>query len=785
MYGMVTGGEVVDRDGQIVDPDWAADKLMDWFHDLGAPVRNMHAGNYPPAGKGISLDIEDDRSFIAAKIMEPTAVKLLDAGVYRDFSIGIAEANLYPDPVAPNGRLGRKGDKTGFVNEVSLVDTGSHPDAHIMSIVKRAAADAPFDFGEALVPPPDRMNKAVRKAAKKAAKDPNVGGGVDRSEMPKKDFVFPEDAPGGGFPIAKPGDVSDAVSSWGRYRGDRSFEEFQRRLTAIARRKGDAYVRELPQNWKDDMADGKKTKAADANKEGAAVTTAKAQRQALKAAHKAGMEHDGAECPKCIKAAAVEAAKVNAPKGDDAMAGVKVPVRDDAVEGVADAIMHAREPDDDEAGEKAAGSVAVAGAPTDGNLKPGVTLPAPKAAKKKGKKGKPAFLTQGDGDGGSGGSDGSDGGDGGDGGGGKDKFPFKKKGKAKKAAGPDYATVRLHDLLCPGYSLKSCRTAYGEVTPAAIDLEAIRLGAAEVIGSRKAAPGSVAEAAQALAAATGLTTLEGKTFADLKRAAHKAWLDADPSLPSLRPGLISPESFRRGYLSGANSSTSTTTTVPTPDLKAPERPERGTPVTPNTMGKRAGGAKARTFYTNAAKDEHAVMMGQLHDWIAGTYPGCCPIAEAPGGPIDTDGQMGRPAEMNAPLPATPGQVPSLDDSAPVPAQGMAAAAKSADDKPPDVDALVKKRTKAATKSMRKELKEMRAAVKAMGAAPDPRHAALRSQPFAPRRRLSAKKARKLAEAKEAAQLIATRHSTQADEGLEELRNLGLSPKEFARIAVGG
>jgi hypothetical protein len=98
-------------------------------------------------------------------------------------------------------------------------------------------------------------------AADKAA-DPNVGGGTDRSKIPSKDFVFPEDAPDGGFPIVKPGDVSDAVSSWGRYKGPKTFAQFRKRLTSIANRKGAAYVAELPQAWKTEADAKAKDKAA-------------------------------------------------------------------------------------------------------------------------------------------------------------------------------------------------------------------------------------------------------------------------------------------------------------------------------------------------------------------------------------------------------------------------------------------------------------------------------------------------------------------------------------------
>ena len=51
---------------------------------------------------------------------------------------------------------------------------------------------------------------------------------VDRDTLKPGDFVFPDERD---FPIVTPGDVADAVSSWGRYQGAHTFAQFQRRLT--------------------------------------------------------------------------------------------------------------------------------------------------------------------------------------------------------------------------------------------------------------------------------------------------------------------------------------------------------------------------------------------------------------------------------------------------------------------------------------------------------------------------------------------------------------------------
>lgn len=65
--------------------------------------------------------------------------------------------------------------------------------------------------------------------------DPNVGGGVDRDKLKDSDFVFSDERK---FPVVTQEDVMDAVHSWGRYRGNKTFEQFKRRLLALCRRKG-------------------------------------------------------------------------------------------------------------------------------------------------------------------------------------------------------------------------------------------------------------------------------------------------------------------------------------------------------------------------------------------------------------------------------------------------------------------------------------------------------------------------------------------------------------------
>jgi len=73
---------------------------------------------------------------------------------------------------------------------------------------------------------------------------------AERDALPDEDFAIPSSR---NFPIDSPTAISDAVSGWGRYRGDVSFETFKQNLIRIALRKGQDYVDALPQAWQDEM----------------------------------------------------------------------------------------------------------------------------------------------------------------------------------------------------------------------------------------------------------------------------------------------------------------------------------------------------------------------------------------------------------------------------------------------------------------------------------------------------------------------------------------------------
>lgn len=111
----------VDSDEQIVDPEYARKAMADWY-ETAANVRQMHSTNLPPAGKGIMLEHRDGDGaeggeWVRSRVVEPTAVKLCDEGVYGGYSVGIARPRIVRDARARGGRI-----VGGRIVEISLVD---------------------------------------------------------------------------------------------------------------------------------------------------------------------------------------------------------------------------------------------------------------------------------------------------------------------------------------------------------------------------------------------------------------------------------------------------------------------------------------------------------------------------------------------------------------------------------------------------------------------------------------------------------------------------------------
>lgn len=131
VYGKATGPDL-DLDGQICDPTWLKTAMPAWFE--WGNIREQHG--MVAAGVGTQLDQVGDDWYVTARIVDPGAVKKIEAGVYKGFSIGIKNARVVKDVKAPNGRI-----TGGEIVENSLVDRPCNPTAK-MSIAKSAGLAA-------------------------------------------------------------------------------------------------------------------------------------------------------------------------------------------------------------------------------------------------------------------------------------------------------------------------------------------------------------------------------------------------------------------------------------------------------------------------------------------------------------------------------------------------------------------------------------------------------------------------------------------------------------------
>ena len=151
LWGRATDGSL-DSDLQIVDPEWSAKALDEWYR-TGANVRVQHQAMRDPAGKGFEVRGHD----IGVSVVEPVAVKLVKAGVLQDFSVGIMNPDirrgdpqlkhLDPQGKAVNGIITGRADGMSKIGEVSLVDRGSNFGTRF-AVVKAAADGSPQYVGE-------------------------------------------------------------------------------------------------------------------------------------------------------------------------------------------------------------------------------------------------------------------------------------------------------------------------------------------------------------------------------------------------------------------------------------------------------------------------------------------------------------------------------------------------------------------------------------------------------------------------------------------------------------
>jgi hypothetical protein len=133
VYGPAASS-ALDRDHQRLDEAWLDSAMPRWLAE-GGGVREQHdAKRAVGVGVGLSKG-EDGAHYLTARIVDPVAVKKIEHGVLRGFSVGIKNPKVQMGKTdAPNGLV-----IDGDVIEVSVVDRPANGEC-IFSLAKADAA---------------------------------------------------------------------------------------------------------------------------------------------------------------------------------------------------------------------------------------------------------------------------------------------------------------------------------------------------------------------------------------------------------------------------------------------------------------------------------------------------------------------------------------------------------------------------------------------------------------------------------------------------------------------
>jgi hypothetical protein len=95
----------------------------------------------------------------------------------------------------------------------------------------------------------DRINDILNSVNESLAAQKTYKG-KKRSELKDSDFLFPQTR---SFPIVTPQDIPDAISNFGRMKGQMSYDAFLKKLYNMAKRKGPEFIAALPKASKDKL----------------------------------------------------------------------------------------------------------------------------------------------------------------------------------------------------------------------------------------------------------------------------------------------------------------------------------------------------------------------------------------------------------------------------------------------------------------------------------------------------------------------------------------------------
>jgi hypothetical protein len=288
-------------------------------------------------------------------------------------------------------------------------------------------------------------------------------------------------------------------------------------------------------------------------------------------------------------------------------------------------------------------------------------------------------------------------------------LPTDPDGPHLKSADPEWAAAlrfkalgipadlgALHDLTCAAYAPADVAKAHPYASLADVDEDEWREKALDAAAS---APLPEAGAMQLLwQHAITLKAADPEIVSEVSGALHKAFADANPGPGTFpTPGELSPQRFRRPYLTAGHAAPSpgqdaphTAKIPPSGGITAGQfdrgyldaghaadspqnKADGGDPPKPGASN---GG---RLFYRNTSRDNTRAAMQAMHDHIASTFPDVCAMKSDPeADPMPKPGPLPRPvgsakeakagkrrdpAPATAPAPAAPVQPEAVSKAA--------------------------------------------------------------------------------------------------------------------------
>lgn len=549
--------------------------------------------------------------------------------------------------------------------------------------------------------------------------DPNVGGGTDRDKIPAEDFAGKDRS----FPIVAPKDVADAAKSIGRA-GDDNYppEQLKANIIRIAKRKGTAFVAELPDTWKSgdkaEKAGGKQCADCNTFNEADATQCSNCSHDLDEGRdHQHGTASKGQkDCPSCGTGYDADSKKRRCGN-----CGKKLP-KATAVKAASKCACEGMNHSDGARFCSRCGNELAGDGTMEKTAKPKRMLP--DDVKRAGEHREPdgsSTVEQLEPQAGMG----------------TDTDPVKDKVPASVKAEAPYSVARMHDALCAAFHQDAVTDAYPAVKSVADAVDTDWWQAQVADTAAKGELDLVGALVDCARAATALKASDPAILADARAELHKSFVDLHGE--SATPGNVTPGQFQRPYLSAGHAPLTAragqTPRVPpgthTPD---PDQFDRGLitsghqDASPGSSGDNnptstvATGA-ARRFYTNASRDAARQAMQVMHDHISQTFPDLCPMAASKTvlPPDMGDSNRPRPVQPHA-VPKAPGE-----KTAKVKVHKKAKAPKTS---APALDAdliktIVAETTAAITANYETQITALKAEIDALGRQPDPTQAPVR------------------------------------------------------------